>query len=198
MDSTFIKLRAGLQEHMELGRLSLFDVGVYVSIHFQADYERGTWIGCAGKVLAKCPRKGNLRQIRHSISRLEAIGFIKCFRKPHGARGNYTAVINKYEVPFGALKGMRVNAEKSKSYDNIHYEACPHTAVTPPSHRRDTAPIQDLDLDLRTINTKSKTVTSTAKDFKTFETLPSADSFRGTGVTPTRHKGIRWLEPNKE
>lgn len=191
--STFIKLRAGLQEHMELGKLTLFDVGVYVSIHFQSNYETGTWIGSAGKILAKCPKDSELRRIQRSIARLEAIGFIKCFRRKHGSRGNFACVINKYEMPFGALKGKRVNAEKSTSYEHIAYDVCADVTVSRRCAVDDVTPIQDVDLE------KSKSFLP-AKD-KRHKTLPAARKLResdqqsynqsnkteveGTGITPS-------------
>lgn len=163
MDSTFIKLRAGLQEHMELGKLSLFDVGVYVSIHFQANYETGVWIGSAGKILAKCPKGSELRRIQRSIAQLEAIGFLKCFRRNHGSRGNFACVINKYEVPFGALKGHRVNAEKSTSYNDVCYERCADGAVTTRCADADVTPIQEVEVRSRVRKEESKPCAPTAQ-----------------------------------
>jgi hypothetical protein len=128
MNKGFIQIRRGLEDHLDAGRLSLFEAGVYLLIHFQANYETGIWVGSAPKILATAPRGTDLRNVQRAIERLREIGFLKVFHT-HGRRGNYRALINRYEPQFGALKGMRLNADQSTSWQSPVYEPCGEGAL---------------------------------------------------------------------
>jgi hypothetical protein len=130
----FIQSRRGLEEHLDASRLSLFEAGVYLLIHLQANYESGIWVGSAPKILATAPRGTDLRNVQRAIERLREIGFLKVFHT-HGQRGNYRALINRYEPQFGALKGMRLNADKSMSWQSPVYESCAEDALKRRSSR---------------------------------------------------------------
>jgi len=119
----FVKIRRGLEPHLLSGRLGLIELGTYLLIHLQADFETGVWIGSAPRLLAAAPRGSNLRDIQRAIQRLAKIGFIRAFQL-RGQRGNYRVLINKYEPEFGALRGKRLNAVASTSWQAPVYEAC--------------------------------------------------------------------------
>jgi hypothetical protein len=110
----FIKIRRGLEEHLVSGQLGFFEVGVYLTILLQANYETGVWVG--------------------SAPRLCRIGFLKVMHV-RGKKGNFPALINRYEPQFGALRGMRLNAEASTSWQQPVYESCAEGALTPRSER---------------------------------------------------------------
>jgi hypothetical protein len=132
----FVKIRRGLEEHLVSGQLGFLEAGVYLAIHLQANYETGVWVGSAPRLLATAPRGTNLREVQRAMQRLCQIGFVKVFHT-HGKRGNFRALINRYEPQFGALTGMRLNAEASTSWQQPVYESCAEDALTPRSERAD-------------------------------------------------------------
>ncbi len=114
MNSGFTPIRNAVEEHLEKGRLTYCDFGIYVKIHLGADYKTGVWWGSAKKLLTEGPADGSLRRIRESLRRLASIIFIKPFRV-RGRRGNYPVLINKFDLR-GELRGYRVNAEKTTDW----------------------------------------------------------------------------------
>lgn len=119
----YIQIRCGIEEHLAAGDISLFEFGVYSMVHIQADYETGKWRGSAGKILACAPRGAKLRQIQRALRSLDERGYLKIFRVP-GKRGNYVTLIDKYEPQFGALRGKRLDARNTVTYDDVKYVAC--------------------------------------------------------------------------
>lgn len=119
----FVKIRAGLEDHLLAGRIGAFEVGVYLILHLQADFRTGIWTGSAPRIMGTAPRGASLRDIQRALKRLERIGFIRRFHR-NGKRGNYRVLLHKYEPQFGALRGMRLNAEKSESWEAPIYEPC--------------------------------------------------------------------------
>ena len=105
----------------KFARLSLCEFGIYAVIHIQADYRTGIWRGSAARILATAPRGASLRQIQRAIKHLEDLRYLKSFRV-QGARGNTPYVIDKFTVRSGALKGYRLNAAKSESWQRPFYE----------------------------------------------------------------------------
>ncbi len=117
----FIKIRRGLLKHLELGRLTAHDLGLYLAILLQANYRTGLWVGSAAKLFAIFPKENTLRRTQRSLERIEQIGFIKRFRVP-GRKHNYPVLINKFECTKGVLTGYRLNAEVSTDYRHPVYD----------------------------------------------------------------------------
>ena len=103
------------------GAMSLSEFGIYALIHIQADYRTGIWRGSAPRILATAPRGASLRQVQRALEHFESVGYLKSFRV-QGARGNTPYLIDKFTVRSGALKGYRVNAAKSESWQRPFYE----------------------------------------------------------------------------
>lgn len=144
MKSGFIQIRRGLEEHIVNGNVGLFEAGVYLTIHLQANFQSGLWIGSAARLLATAPRGATLRAVQRALNRLSKIKFIRVFHR-HGVRGNYRVLIDKYE-PFGALKGKRLNAWKSESWQKPFYEPCALSdAVTDADGVGEDAPILEVE-----------------------------------------------------
>jgi hypothetical protein len=101
--------------------MSLCEFGIYALIHIQADYRTGIWRGSAPRILATAPRGASLRQVQRALEHFEEMGYLKSFRV-QGARGNTPYLIDKFTVRSGALKGYRVNAAKSESWQRPFYE----------------------------------------------------------------------------
>jgi hypothetical protein len=119
----FIQIRRGLEEHLVSGQIGVAEAGVYLVMHLQANFKTGIWVGSAPRLLATAPRGENLRDMQRAIERLAEIGFIRVFHE-HGRRGNYHVLIHKYEPQCGALKGRRLNAAASSSWQQPTYEPC--------------------------------------------------------------------------
>jgi hypothetical protein len=126
----FIQIRRGLEEHLLAGRIGFSEAGAYLVIHLQADFKTGIWTGSAPRLLATAPRGASLRDVQRAIARLETIGFIRVFHQ-QGKRGNYRVMIHKYEPQSGALKGFRLNALASTSWERPSYESCADDDAVP-------------------------------------------------------------------
>lgn len=139
----FIKIRRGLLKHLELGRLTAHDLGLYLAILLQANYRTGLWVGSAAKLFAIFPKENTLRRTQRSLERIEQIGFIKRFRVP-GRKHNYPVLINKFECTKGVLTGYRLNAEVSTDYRHPVYDHV--TELTLSCHGADAelTPIQEV------------------------------------------------------
>ena len=140
MKTGWVKIRRGLEDHALAGKISALELGLYVLIHLQSDWDTGVWIGSAEKIRISCPRGIDLRQAQRALQHLEEIGFIKRFRI--GAqRGNYGVLINKFEPSFGALMAHRLNAEKSTDWKHPIYEPCAHVDT---ENHTEAAPIPEV------------------------------------------------------
>ena len=130
MSSSYAVIRSGIIEHLLSGRLSLFDFGVYTVVHLQANFRTGIWRGSAPRILATSPRGASLRAVQRGLETLNEIGFLRSFHQ-RGLRGNYPVLIDKYDVRTGALKGMRLNAWKSESWEKPRYEVVAESVAQP-------------------------------------------------------------------
>jgi hypothetical protein len=118
----YIIIRSGITDHLISSRLGFFEFGVYATIHLQANFKTGIWWGSAPRLLATAPSGTDLRKVQKALQALAEIGFLRPFHT-HGARGNYPVLIDKYEIRIGALKGQRLNAARSVSWQRPFYEA---------------------------------------------------------------------------
>lgn len=128
-----------LQDHLEAGRISAFDLGIYVIVHWQADFRTGLWRGSAAKIHATAMRGCSLRDIQRAIENLKRIGFLVPFHTP-GRRGNYPVLIHKYRPLSGALRGRELNALKTIDWRAPVYDLC---AVTDAETDAEDAPIHN-------------------------------------------------------
>jgi hypothetical protein len=139
-----VPIRLGIAEHLLRGDISAFEFGVYVIVHLQADYSTGIWRGSAPRILNSAPRGAKLREVERALEHLTELGLLKHFHK-HGQRGNFPFLINKFTVRSGALKGMRLNADKSDSWRHPKYELCADVDADDDAHvRAQDAPIQEV------------------------------------------------------
>ena len=143
--SGFVKLRRGILEHYQDGKVSAYEFHIYVLLILEANYENGVWRGCAEKlsIVYKIPA----RTCRDVLEKLHRKGYIKRFHV-RGKHGNYPVLINKYECRDGAGNEVYLNAKKSTDWRHPIYES----AATVPGRCRDGAAIQEV----RT-NNKEKT-----------------------------------------
>src|ERR1700682_13157 len=121
MKERYVPIRPGIEEHLVRSAIGLLEFGSYALIHIQADYRTGIWRGSAPRILATAPRGASLRQVQRALEHFEEMGYLKSFRV-QGARGNTPYLIDKFTVRSGALKGYRVNAAKSESWQRPFYE----------------------------------------------------------------------------
>jgi hypothetical protein len=117
----FVQLRRGLFEHVSSGQMTTMECFLYTAILANADPSTGIWDSCAGVMsgLYNIP----IRTCRDYLEKLEKKGYLKRFTVP-GKHGQYPIFVHQFECTDGALKGKRLNAIKSKSYDNPVYEFC--------------------------------------------------------------------------
>ena len=93
MRAGFVKLRRGIMEHVEHGRLTLEEYAVYTFIIQNAKtYMTGIWQGCA-KALARQTQKSE-RWCQRVLASLRVKGYIS--GKPSTGRGQYPIQVTKY------------------------------------------------------------------------------------------------------
>jgi hypothetical protein len=120
----YTQKRRGAVDHLRDGRLSLLEYGAHDLLLALADKATGMWWGSAKGLAATCGA-GDVteRQARHLLESLEKKRYIRRFAKKRG-HGNYPILLNKFEVTFGAYKGMRLNAEETSDWRNPVYQVC--------------------------------------------------------------------------
>jgi hypothetical protein len=135
-----VKRRRGILGHLQDGRITLLEEGAHDVIGMLADKATGIWFGSARAFAASCGA-GDVseRQARHLLESLGRKGYIRRFSTPR-AHGNYPILVNKYEVTFGAQKGMRLNAERTTDWRNPVYEPCLE-------HGAERAPYQEVEVE---------------------------------------------------
>ena len=163
----YVPLRRGLLEHLDRGRLGSFDVGIYIRILLQADYRTGLWWGSANKLRAQGPADPSLRGVQRSLEHLERITFIRRFRL-RGKHGNYPVLIHKFLVTDGALKGMRLNAERSADWRHPVYEAWTEDSA-------EWRPISDVSLNGTHLSVRESTDSRQSLGDTCDETTPSQE-----------------------
>lgn len=158
MKEHFIRLKAGLLEHCEDGRMTPTMMNVYVIVLGQADYGTGFWKGSAAKVFAAWGAQLSLRTIQRALEALCREGYLKSFHTP-GQRHNYPVAINKYLIKFGKHKGYWLNASATTVPENPVYEPYDEESgdsttdrattlpVTAPKEGGDLARLQDVDVE---------------------------------------------------
>ena len=156
----FIRLKVGLLEHCEDGRMTPTMMNVYVVVLGQADYGTGFWKGSAAKVFAAWGAQLSLRTIQRALEALCQEGYLKSFHTP-GQRHNYPVAINKYLIKFGKHKGYWLNASATTVPENPVYEPYEEEnadsttdrdttlPLTAPKHGGDLARLQDIDVETK-------------------------------------------------
>jgi hypothetical protein len=97
----FYRVRRGILEHVESGKIGLLDFSIYIWLGLKADYKTGLAISSAQMIHQLAPRQfvraSSVRTIQRSLKHLERIGWIKTW-KIRGNHGNYPILINKFSV----------------------------------------------------------------------------------------------------
>jgi hypothetical protein len=123
MSASYAIIRSGVLDHLIRGKIGYVDLGVYVTVHLQADFSTGICWTSAPRLLGSAPRGATLRDLQRSLQTLRESLFLRSFHVD-GQRGNYALLIHKYDVKLGALRGKRLNAWKSSSWEHPIYEVC--------------------------------------------------------------------------
>jgi hypothetical protein len=147
-DEGFTKIRNGILEHINAGKFSPSDLGVYLFLHRTCDWRTGIYKGTAIGIAFGFGNVYHKNVVKHALSSLREARFIN-YRLGTGSKGYYSILIDKFEPTFGPLKGQRLNAWKHGSkviaaYDPLEAsrpEADPDLARFSPASSPDVAPI---------------------------------------------------------
>ena len=113
----FIKLRRGLMQHLEQGRMNGRDLSTYVTLHFYADYKCGIAWKMSAPFIARF-LNDKIRNIQESLVRLNRGEYIK--RLNHrGQKTYYPVVINRFETPHGLF----IRTDKMLNNKEIAFES---------------------------------------------------------------------------
>jgi hypothetical protein len=125
---TYIPIYTGLiHGYAETAKLSAYQLGLYVTIHAQADFSTGVWMGSAARLLATVPRDNSLQACQRALRHMCELGLLKDFRAT-GVRGNTAYLINKFKIRSGERSGQTLNADIS-TLGNIVYECEPPESI---------------------------------------------------------------------
>lgn len=124
----FVKLRRGIVEHLQSGQLNLNEFGCYCLLLLRAGYKTGiAYMTSEDFLLGDI----SLAAVHRALRGLEQKAYIKRFHTK-GSKKPYPILLHKYEIEgCGVSETLRLNAVKSRSYENPVYEA-----VTEPSLNR--------------------------------------------------------------
>lgn len=97
MSSGFIKLRRGIIEHLQSGRMTADEFCVFSLLLPLADFRSGTWQG-SGVALSTYLSAWSLRKCQRVLKSLAGKGYIT-LRSMRGKMGNYPIVIHNFHEP---------------------------------------------------------------------------------------------------
>ena len=188
----FSKIRNGLKEHIEAGKLCPADLGLYTFLHLYCDYSTGIYKGTALGIAFRMGDASYKGTVSKSLARLKKIKFIN-YRKGNGKRGGYRILLDKFEPTFGELRGRRLNAWKADANGNPIYDAGTveeqsryGEGTVEERSRKSQGRVEERIPDLQTIQTGKQEYVHTSSDGPGDDdaaTLPSVPTEGGTGKT---------------
>lgn len=129
VDNDFAKIRSGILEHLESGRIYTFDLSTYVILHLNADRSKGlVWSSASylARVYGSADGQSHIEKwwFRDSLTRLESGNYIKRFAKAR-IRTSYPILIHKFIPTCGFHCGMMLNAIDSIDWQHPIYVRLP-------------------------------------------------------------------------
>lgn len=117
----YVQLRRGLFEHVQDGSMTYGEAFLYMAILANADPATGVWISSAGMLSSYygIPH----RTCRDWLTKLENKHYLRRFMV-QGKHTQYPILVHKFQCTEGAMKGKRLNAWESTSYQDLKYEGC--------------------------------------------------------------------------
>jgi hypothetical protein len=120
---TFYRRRRGILEHLQSGRITLFDAAVhdFILLNAQSRVNTGSsippgiWHGSAQKIWLLTGRQEHGRQIQRSLAKLARLGWLKRFHI-QGQRGDYPILVDKFVVSDGNGNDFIVNAQETTNW----------------------------------------------------------------------------------
>jgi hypothetical protein len=117
----FSKIRTGILDHIQDGKMCPFDLGIYVFLHLRADWNTGIVQTCAATIAYQFNDASLTKQVQRSLRRLRDHGYVN-YREGTGKRGRYPILLHKYRVAVGELIGRELNAWKNGDLVKPEYE----------------------------------------------------------------------------
>jgi hypothetical protein len=117
----FLALHAGLQDHLQQGRMTPQMLSVFIVLLYQVEWSSGRWNGNSHRIHFGLGGRLSIAQIRRTLRQLQNFQYIRRFQK-QGLIGNYFVLINKYRVRVGELRGMILNSTESTRWETPKYE----------------------------------------------------------------------------
>ena len=134
MNNGFTPIRGGILEHLEQGRMTLMEFGVYMLLQLRADWTTGIYRGCALTIAYQLSQPEIRAQVKDVLARLKRKQYINYSPVP-GKRGSYEILIHKFEPRAGRLLGTRLNAWKHGEIAEPEYE--PVASDSPEARQKD-------------------------------------------------------------
>lgn len=110
---SFIKLRRGLMEHLESGKINGRELSVYVALHMWVDFKYGFCWKVSSPFLAQFLNEKE-QIVKRCMKSLSDKGYIKRFNH-RGQKTYYPVLINHYEI----LSGVYTRADKTLNSNSL-------------------------------------------------------------------------------
>lgn len=113
-----VELRRGLMAHIESGKLSIHDLGMFIVLLLLADPSSGCLNSNTVILASKC--RLTYKAARGCLDRLERENYIKCF-KTEGRGASFWIAVGQYKVTIGARIGEYLDVVNTTDYSNPAY-----------------------------------------------------------------------------
>jgi len=114
----FLKIRRGLSEHLDRGKMSGKEYLLYLHLLIEADHRTGVVWKTSAPFIQHNLECFSLRQLREAIHNLEVKGYLKRFFS-YGKNTFYDILLDKYEI----VGGSQTVSQKTISINDVQYEA---------------------------------------------------------------------------
>jgi hypothetical protein len=172
MVESFVKSRRGILEHLEQGRLTFSEFGVFQLLLLQANKANGVVWSDSRKVAGYFNGTLNERTAKDALASLKAKGYIKEFRQ-QGSRGSYPILVNKYEITVGDLKGCLTNAEQTVDWQQPVVSGRPDDR---PEERREERPPYSRPQENKTSRPQDENQSSRERQSASPESSPESET----------------------
>lgn len=187
---SFIKLRRGLMEHLESGKINGRELSVYVALHMWVDFKYGFCWKISSPFLAHFLNEKE-QIVKRCMKSLSDKGYIKRFNH-RGQKTYYPVLINHYEIQ----SGIYTRADKTLNSNSLCLRVTFNCTLTVlqmnfkcPLNDLQVSPIKEVN-NIRIVDTKNKDSNDSVKnivdylnskigtkfDFKTKATIQSINA----------------------
>jgi len=156
----YTKVRNGILEHLQSGKITPLDCTMYFVILTQLDFETGVWFGSAFRLVDAINGACSVHVARGFLRKFVRMGWLKSWKNQTRTKTVTTYLVDKYEPTAGPHKGKRVNAYLTTDWKSPVFldtqSGCSQVASDPQSENKNNEKVPPLNI--KTEDLKPKTV----------------------------------------